>query len=146
MSRWGIDWIDERLGISGIIDNYDALVDEGINMVINVMAEQHDDIRALTKRGIIYFWIPIVDYMSPRSHHIETFLSLVNLYKHKKILVHCELGMGRSAFFAIVYMMNKWKNNNVSLYEAIEKLKEIRPEVCLSPLQMEKLVEIYGDD
>jgi dual specificity phosphatase 12 len=135
-----LDWVDKKLAISGYIENYDTLTELGITTVINVMAEQHDDIRALSKRGISYYWIPIVDYMCPRSHQIRTFQLIMDMNNKEKVLLHCELGIGRSAFFAVVYLIDKYK---LSLDEAIAKLKEIRPMVSFSPSQMEKLRKIY---
>ena len=105
-----------------------------------MMSEQHLDIRALTKRNISYFWIPTVDYMCPRNHQIETFLLIMRMNSREKVLINCELGRGRSAFFCATYLIEL---HNYSINGAIKKLKEARPEVKLSPPQLEKLRDRY---
>ena len=82
-----IDWIDDKLAISGAVDDYDILVKKGITMVVNIRNEQHDDICELTKRNISYFWIPVSDWSAPRSDQIENFLELVE-NRNEKTLVH----------------------------------------------------------
>ena len=82
-----IDWIDNKLGVSGAIDNYNLLEKENIKAVINVRAELHDDMNELTKRMIQYYWIPIPDWSGPRSAQIRLFIDLVDNIKGK-VLVH----------------------------------------------------------
>lgn len=99
-----IDWIDDKLGISSSIDNYDKLSDEGVDAVINVRGEYHDDIYELSKRTIAYFWIPIPDWLPPRKRQIDEFLRIVNGVDGKT-LVHCEAGIGRSGSLTIAYLI-----------------------------------------
>jgi protein-tyrosine phosphatase len=137
----GIDWIDEKVAISGVIENYGGLEEEGITTVINVMAEQHDDVRALSKRGIAYFWIPVVDGQQPRTHQIATFLHILKMNNKEKMLIHCELGRGRSAFFGVCYLIDKYE---LSLFDAIDRLKKLRPIISLTPSQRKQLGRLYG--
>lgn len=134
-----IDWINEHMGLSGAIDDYTYL--EGkVDYVVNTRYECHDDIIELTKRGIGYFWIPIVDYFPPTSAQMATLVYLMRLYPEKRFLVHCTLGMGRSATLVLSYMINKY---GYTVDEAISKLREIRPMVLPTDLQYEKLQKYY---
>jgi len=130
-----IDWIDDKIAMSGAIGNYDELVKQGITMVINVRAEQHDDIWELTKRNISYFWIPIADWNAPRSDQIENFLELVE-DRDDKILVHCAVGKGRSAFLVVSYLISKYK---LSIEDAVKKAKKARSAIDMTPAQIKKL-------
>jgi len=130
-----IDWIDDKIAMSGAIGNYDELVKQGITMVINVRTEQHDDIWELTKRNISYFWIPIADWNAPRSDQIENFLELAE-NRDDKILVHCAVGKGRSAFLVVSYLISKYK---LSIEDAVKKAKKARPAIDMTPAQIKKL-------
>lgn len=129
-----IDWIDDKLAISGAIDNYDKLVELGISMVINVMAEQHDDVQQLTKRNIPYYWIPVTDWHAPRSDQIKTFLTIIS--RDDKTLVHCAVGKGRTGFFAVAYLIYEYK---MSIDDAVAKAKGARSIIDLTPVQVQKL-------
>jgi len=130
-----IDWIDNKIAMSGAIGNYDELVKQGITMVINVRTEQHDDIWELTKRNISYFWIPVADWNAPRSDQIENFLELAK-NRDDKILVHCAVGKGRSAFLVVSYLISKYK---LSIEDAVKKAKKARPAIDMTPAQIKKL-------
>lgn len=134
-----IDWIDDKLAVSGAIDNYDELVELGITMIINLRAEQHDDICELTKRNIAYYWIPVADWGAPRSDQIKTFLDIID--RDDKILVHCAVGKGRTGFFAVAYLIDKYK---LSIEDAVKRAKEARPIIDLTPAQARKLNIQFG--
>jgi len=134
-----IDYIDDKLAVSGAIDNYDKLVELGITMIINLRAEQHDDICELTKRNISYYWIPITDWHAPRSDQIDTFLNIIN--NNDKILIHCAVGKGRTGFFAVVYLIDKYK---LSIDDAVKRAKDARPIIDLTPAQVRKLNIQFG--
>lgn len=137
-----IDWIDDRLAISGYISDYDTLISENIDIVVNVRSECHDDINELSKRGISYYWIPTVDYLAPRTDQFDTFKRIIYKNYDSRILVHCESGRGRSATFIVSYLIDDY---NLSLKKAIDVLKEQRDIVSLTEFQMKKLNLLYGD-
>jgi len=130
-----IDWIDEKIAIAGAFDDYNELAKQKITMVVNVRAEQHDDIWELTKRNISYFWIPVTDWNAPRSDQINNFLDITS-NRDEKILVHCAVGKGRSAFLVISYLIHTY---DLSIKEAIQKAKKARPAIDMTPAQIKKL-------
>jgi len=135
-----IDWIDDKLGITTTIDNYNDLVD--VNAVFNVRGEYHDDIYELTKRGIAYYWIPIPNWLPPTKGQIDTFLKVVKDSKGK-IIVHCEYGIGRSGVLVIAYLIeNKIVN---TLEEAFKYMKDLgHPVDEMWIAQHDKLRKHYG--
>lgn len=137
-----IDWVDNNIAISGYIVDYNKLVEENIDIVINTRVEDNDDISILSKKNIAYYWIPCLDNLAPRFDQFDTFNRIVNKNKDRKILIHCDNGRGRSASFVISYLINKY---NLTLDKAIEKLKEIRPIVSLTEFQVNKLYKLYGE-
>jgi protein-tyrosine phosphatase len=139
---WRIDWVDNRLALSGSIPDYDRLIKEDIKVVVNVRAEAHDDIIELGRRGIAYFWIPIGDFGAPRFDQIKAFLNITK--KYDKVLVHCSEGRGRAASMAAYYLAKKYK---LSATRALEMVKNVRPEILPTKAQVYKLeVVIDGKD
>lgn len=132
-----ISWITRYVALSGSIDNYNQLVDEGITAIINVR-EQHDDIVELSNRGIAYYWFPIPDHGAPRSDQINAFLYLIEHLAHdgEKILVHCAVGRGRSALLVILHVI---KREGMTDKEAYDFVVKQRPEVALTSTQHKKL-------
>lgn len=141
MSISKMDHIIDNLYLSGSIDNYDDLVYNCINMVINTRSEQHDDICELTKRNISYYYIPIGDYGAPRMDQIQQFLDLVEKNKDKTILVHCAVGRGRSAMLVGCYLVK----NGMTPKDAVKYIQNLRPEVLLTDIQFEKLKRYYNE-
>lgn len=129
-----IFWVTGKIGLSGLIDDYNAL--GRIDIVINCRAEAHDDLDILSQKRISYFWLPITDYLAPTYDMIHTFLDIVEMNKEKGILIHCRIGRGRSATLIVAYLM---KELDFSLEEAIDHLKKIKPDVSLTKLQFDKL-------
>ena len=135
-----IDDVDSKLSISGSIDNYDLLVKHKIHSVINLKGESHDDINELTKRRIAYYWIPIPDWQAPRSAQIKLFNELMNNIKGR-VLVHCEVGMGRSVCLCISYLI---ENKIVdTIKDGIEYMNKIRSISKMWNTQLNKLGELY---
>ena len=135
-----IDWIDEQVGLSGAIDDYNQL--EGtVDFVVNARMECHDDLIELSKRGISYFWIPVVDYFPPTADQMKSLIKIIKCNPGKKILVHCTLGMGRSATLVLMYMIWKYE---YTVEEALSKLQAIRPKVLPTQMQVDKLYKYYN--
>lgn len=132
-----ISWINEHIALSGAIENYNAL--DKVDIVINCRSEQHDDICELTKRGIAYYWIPIVDGDAPTSSQIDVCLSLMNINPDQNILVHCNEGRGRSAVMVIAYFVPFVG----SVKNALNFVTERRPAVALRHAQDAKLYEYF---
>ena len=132
-----IDRVSRHLYLSGAISDYDKLYEMGINIVINCRAEQHDDIVELTRRGIAYYWIPIMDFNGPRFDQLDSFIGILKEnIETKRILVHCAVGVGRSAMLVLSYNMVM---NKTPIERAIEELKDVRQIVVLSEVQEKKL-------
>jgi len=137
---YDITWINDNLAISGAIDSYEKLSELGIDIVVNIRAEQHDDIPTLTTRGISYYWIPVSDYFEARTFQIQSFVNIIKKNPNRKILVHCALGIGRSAMLICAYLI---ETKSMSVDESVEYLTDLRPIVRLSPPQINKLRIYY---
>lgn len=138
-----ITHIIDNIYLSDSIDNYTQLLDNmhKIDIVINTRTEQHDDLNELGKLGISYFYIPVGDFLSPRAGQVKIFMKIINKSKGN-ILIHCTEGRGRSVFFIVCLLVEKYKK---SIEEAISFIKNKRPIIALTPIQMDKLKILYGE-
>jgi protein-tyrosine phosphatase len=138
-----IDKIDDKLYLSGSITNYEYLKELGITAVINCRAECHDDVYELTKMGIAYYWLPIVDNLAPSiSIHYPPFENI--LRREERVLTHCQQGAGRSASLVVMYLI---KFYNLKPQEAMDRLGEIRPITKLmTETQVEKIWMFYNKE
>jgi len=137
-----ITHIKNNIFLGGAIDDYNELVNQHINMVINIRAEQHDDICELTKRNISYFYIPVGDYGAPRMDQINSFLYLLDMNKDKNIYIHCAVGRGRSAMLIACYIVGSERMEPI---EAVLYITNLRPEVLLTKEQNAKLIRYYEE-
>jgi len=139
LARADITIIDERTCLSGSIMDYNILVDLHIDAVINLKSEQHDDVWELTRRGIAYYWIPVVDWGAPRNDQIAVALELARAYP--RVLIHCTQGRGRSATIVAAILL---ENNPTWTYEnAWNFITAKRDKVTPTNIQRQKLVSYF---
>ena len=136
-----IDWIDSKLGLSGAIDDYNELERQQVKAVINLRSEMHDDVLELTKRGIAYYWLPLVDNLAPSmSFHMPILRRILKDIGSDRVLIHCTQGIGRSASIALMYIIDKLE---VSPESALLILKDVRPSVHMTDVQLNKVKQYY---
>jgi len=75
--------------------------------------------------GFEYKHIPIPDFSTPTQEQIEEFVTFVNnlLSSKKKIVVHCEAGIGRTGTMLACYLVSK----GYSAENAISEVRKRRP-------------------
>ncbi len=75
--------------------------------------------------GFEYKHIPIPDFSTPTQEQIEEFVTFVNnlLSSKKKIVVHCEAGIGRTGTMLACYLVSK----GYSAEKAISEVRKRRP-------------------
>lgn len=131
--RW-FDEITPQLWLGGAPHyprDYDALLEAGIDAVLNIRAERHDDYELYERHGIDYLQLKVFDILIPPPEIIDEGVAFIHEHvkDDKTVLVHCAKGRGRSVTVLAAYLM---RHENMSFDEANDLLESKRP---LSNLQ-----------
>ncbi|KAJ3408085.1 hypothetical protein CcCBS67573_g01134 [Chytriomyces confervae] len=86
-----------------------------------------DAISGASEAAMSVLFLPIPDGSVPRFEQIDIFLkeSAAAISAGKKVIVHCQAGVGRTGTFLAIYLINKYKFDPVT---AISVLRRYRPQ------------------
>jgi protein tyrosine phosphatase (PTP) superfamily phosphohydrolase (DUF442 family) len=106
--------------------DYDFLLENGINAVVNIRAEREDDLAHYAQNDITHLQIKVLDVMVPDDELLETGVAWMReqAAAGRHILVHCAKGRGRSATLLAGYLMAE---HGYSFDQANGLMKGIRP-------------------
>ena len=92
--------------------------------------------------GFEYKHIPVADLTSPTQEQIEEFVTFVNnlISSKKKIVVHCDAGIGRTGTMLACYLVNKGR----SAKNAITEVRKKRPG-SIETMEQEETIEKYEE-
>lgn len=133
-----LDWITPELAVGGSFpaEQAEHLAQAlGIGAVIDLRAEACDDEAVLRRHGIVFLHLPTLDHraMSPAMLAGGVAFARAQLDAGRKLLIHCEHGIGRSALLALCVLVD----SGVDPVGALELAKGRRALVSPSPAQYE---------
>jgi len=131
--RW-FDEITPQLWLGGAPHyprDYDFLLEAGIDAVVNIRAERHDDVDVYERHGIDYLQLKVLDILVPPPEILSEGVAFIHRHVQagNVVLVHCAKGRGRSVTLLAAYFMY---HDGMSFEEVDDMLREKRP---LSNLQ-----------
>lgn len=87
--------------------DYDFILKNGIDAVLDVRAEREDDRQLFEENGVSYLKIKVLDVMVPSAEQLDEGTIFINeqVQAGKTVLVHCAKGRGRSASMLAAYLM-----------------------------------------
>lgn len=140
MTPWNpnLDWITPELAVGGSFPTERAehlARDHGIGAVVDLRAECRDDEAVLRLHGLLFLHLPTLDMeaVSPAMLADGVRFSRDQLAAGRKLLIHCEHGVGRSALLALCVLVDA----GMAPLEALELAKSRRALVSPSPAQYE---------
>jgi hypothetical protein len=141
--RW-FDEITPALWLGGAPTyrrDYQFLLDAGINAVINIRAERHDDFKLYQSHGIDYLQLKVWDILVPPVEILNEGVAFI--HKHMQagniVLIHCAKGRGRSATLLAAYLL---RHGGYDTFEEVnEFLLSKRPLVKLQSRHRQRLLE-----
>jgi diacylglycerol kinase (ATP) len=132
-------WITEYMLVGAQPEESDLalLKQAGVGAVLSV--RHHDSLRAAYQAvGLHYVHVPVHDFSPPTTRQLAECRAFIDEQRRANhpVLIHCALGIGRSATVALAYLMVE----GAPLGEALDLLKRQRTAVQPSARQIESAV------
>jgi len=127
MAVYQISWITDNLALGHApmsYDELDSIRSQGIHGIVNLCGEFCDLHEIQQEHGFEVYYLPTCDEEAPTLEELEKALDWLDeaIYLGKKVLVHCRLGIGRTATFVTAYLLRK----GFGLKLAKKKVEETR--------------------
>ena len=90
-------------------DDLDILREQGIVAILNLCGEFCDLHQLEEGAGFEVFWLPTPDETAPSMKEMEEGLAWLDeaVYLGKKVLIHCNYGIGRTGTFLTAYLLRR---------------------------------------
>ena len=113
-----------RLFLSGSIEDWQAVHDKGITVVIDLEGDVDHGVPTAADQ-FLYVYLPIHDGDLPNLDRLHAVgaLGAELVAKGHRVLSHCGMGLNRSALVAALVMMR----SGMSAARAVAQLRERRP-------------------
>ncbi len=133
-----LDWITPELAVGGSFPTERAerlALEIGVRAVVDLRAEACDDEAVLSRQGIAFLHLPTLDHhaVSPEMLEQGVAFAAAELVAGRRLLIHCEHGIGRSALLALCVLVDR----GMQPLTALELAKDRRALVSPSPAQYE---------
>ena len=140
MTDWtpNLDWITPELAVGGSFPTERAehlARAHGVGAVVDLRAEACDDEAVLRRHGLEFLHLPTIDHdaVSPAMLADGVAFAGAHLDAGRRVLIHCEHGIGRSALLALCVLVER----GMEPLEALELAKSRRALVSPNPPQYE---------
>ena len=104
-----LDWITDSLAVGGAIPDHQiqAIHTLGVGSVVDLRCESRDNVAELNRLGIRFLHLPTRDWHPPTVEDLERGSAWVldEMAQGRKVLVHCQHGIGRSVILVAVVLV-----------------------------------------
>lgn len=140
MADWrpNLSWITDMLAVGGSFPSERAehlARDHGVRAIVDLRGETRDDEVLLGRHGMTLLHLPTNDLCASTPAQIDDGVAFArsHLAQGRRVLVHCEHGIGRSATLALCILVE----GGMEPLEALGLAKDRRALVSPSPAQYE---------
>jgi hypothetical protein len=133
-----LSWIVPDLAVGGSFPAGRAAClarDHGVGAIIDVRSEQCDDAMELRACGLRFLHLPTADHHAVSQAMLDAGVQFAAEARRvgRRLLVHCEHGIGRSATVALCILVER----GLDPLQALIRAKDARALVSPSPAQYE---------
>ena len=132
------DWLTDQLAVGGSFSCQRAAElarSHGIGAIVDLREEDCDDHEQLARAGIDFLHLPTPDMHPAPVEMLDmgVHFAVGHLRRGKRVLIHCQHGIGRSALLALCVLVDR----GFEPLHAIAHAKDRRERVSPSPSQFE---------
>jgi protein-tyrosine phosphatase len=125
--RANFDWVTPDLAVGGRFPCGAATrlaCEHGVGAVIDLRSEACDDIEELKDCGLRFLHLPTPDMLGVSQPMLDAGVAFARdvQAEGRKLLIHCEHGIGRSATLALCVMVDR----GLTPFEALAEAKDAR--------------------
>jgi predicted protein tyrosine phosphatase len=136
--HWNFSWLTPDLAVGGCLPTGAAAAlaaEHGVGAVIDVRSEACDDVEEMAEAGVKFLHLPTEDQEAVSQAMLDRGVGFARDADRggRKLLIHCEHGVGRSATVALCVMVDR----GFQPLDALTRAKAARAHVCPSPVQYE---------
>jgi protein-tyrosine phosphatase len=136
--RWNFSWLTSDLAVGGCLPVGAAAAlaaEHGVGAVIDVRSEACDDVEEMAAAGVKFLHLPTEDQEAVSQAMLDRGVGFARDADRggRKLLIHCEHGVGRSATVALCVMVDR----GFQPLDALARAKAARAHVSPSPAQYE---------
>lgn len=133
-----LDWITPELAVGGSFPSEQAehlARALGLGAVVDLRSEACDDETVLARHGLLFLHLPTDDLNAVSRPMLDEGVrfTAAQLDAGRRVLIHCEHGIGRSALLALCVLVHR----GLTPLEALELAKSRRARVSPNPPQYE---------
>ena len=133
-----LSWVTPHLALGGSFGMEEAVElarEQGIERVVDLRSERCDDEEVLRSHGVVLLKLPTDDGCAVSQEMLDEGVAWVDaqLAAGRRVFVHCEHGIGRSALLAVCVLVFRGHDP----LEALGLLKQARRKASPSPQQLE---------
>jgi hypothetical protein len=133
-----LSWLTPHLALGGSfpVERAEHLAEYlNVRAVVDLRLEACDDESVLKRHGLAFLHLPTEDHCAVSQAMLCDGVAFANRYldRSRRVLIHCEHGIGRSATLALCVLVSR----GMAPLEALELAKARRTLVSPSPAQYE---------
>ena len=122
---------DAKLFLSGAIENWQPILDKGIDTVIDLEGGVDHGVPTVANQ-FLYIYLPIQDAQMPDMDRLHAVAKLAAelIRRGDRVLSHCGMGLNRSALMAALILMYNGMDNHT----AVDRIRQRRPGALYNPV------------